>query len=129
VSERPTLEDAISNYVADCQGWGEETEEQGKAEGQALAAELAELRRLSTEVTNLRNRVRFYESVMKGQPPHSHRGTECKAASAAGAACCNPKCNGHWGTGCWCCHYLEFASAVDDESIATHLGLERKRET
>lgn len=40
-----------------------------------------------------------------------------KAFKEAGE-CCNPKCNGHWGTGCWHCHSPEYyyGDPLDQES-------------
>ena len=72
----------------------------------------------------LEKKIRFYESIIIGMPPH-HRTADkpCKIAAKHEVACCNPKCNGNWGTGCWCCHYLEFAAEADQEAIDAHLAL------
>jgi len=79
---------------------------------------------LCDTIALLEKKIRFYESIMHGQPPH-HRTSDkpCKIAEKHGVACCNPKCNGNWGTGCWCCHYLEFAAEADQEAIDAHLAL------
>jgi hypothetical protein len=71
----------------------------------------------------LRLRALFYESVMQHQPPHEIASRECKIAKAAGRTCCNPKCNGEWGTGCWCCHALSFAVDAELETMKAHLAL------
>jgi len=76
----------------------------------------------------LARRARFYESVMKKQAPHQLGDRRCKVAVALDLSCCNPKCNGMWGSGCWCCHYLEFAADADDKLIQEHLELRRRFE-
>jgi hypothetical protein len=77
-------------------------------------------------VAELRLRIAFYESVMQGQPPHEH-GHRCRFVEAvSGLHCCNPKCNGEWGTGCWCCHHLDFAIGIDPETMKAHLALASK---
>jgi hypothetical protein len=74
-------------------------------------------------IDGLHLRVAFYESIMRGQRAH---GRICKIADAAGLNCCNPKCNGEWGTGCWCCHYLQFTFDADPELMKAHLALSSK---
>src|SRR5271166_5030990 len=75
------------------------------------------------DVDLLQQKVRFYESVMFHQEPHHHHGQRCKIAEANGLMCCNPQCNGVWGTGCWCCHSLSFANEADAETMRLHLAL------
>lgn len=78
------------------------------------------VRALIGEKDALIERCRFYESVMRHQAPH---GDKCKIAAAAGLACCNPQCRGDWGTGCWCCHALSFASNANHALMESHLAL------
>lgn len=66
-------------------------------------------------------RIRFYESIMQKQRGHGC-GQECRIAASRGAICCNPLCNGIWGTGCWCCHSLKYATEADEETMRAHLG-------
>lgn len=66
-------------------------------------------------VESLQERIRFYESIMRHMPPHNRRDRPCKIAEANGLICCNPKCNGMWGTGCWCCHALSFATEASSD--------------
>ena len=72
------------------------------------------------DVELLQLRQRFYESIMSYP---AHNGPRCKIAEANGLTCCNPKCNGHWGTGCWCCHSLSFAEEAEPEVMRLHLDL------
>ena len=65
-------------------------------------------------------RVRFYEAVMSTW--HNVRGNECKVAKLLGRICCNAECGGDWGTGCWCCHALSFASEVEPDAMRAHLA-------
>ena len=74
-------------------------------------------------IASLQERVRFYESVMAHQPPHHQGDRPCKLAEANGLSCCNPACNGQWGSGCWCCHFLSFAQDADAAQMAAHLSL------
>lgn len=71
----------------------------------------------------LARRVQFLESVIRGQGPHQAHGHACKLAEAHGVRCCNPACNGQWGTGCWCCHHLEYALSAAPAAIDGHLML------
>jgi hypothetical protein len=68
-------------------------------------------------------RVTFYESIMAHQGPH---GRDCKIAKAAEVVCCNPACNGTWGTGCWCCHFLIYAEGADEKTMEEHLVMAAK---
>lgn len=68
-------------------------------------------------------KVRFYESVIRHMGPHNRRDRRCKIAEANSLNCCNPKCNGVWGTGCWCCHALDFAREAEADTMRLHLEL------
>lgn len=81
------------------------------------------IERATRTIDSLRQQLRFYESVMAHQGPHHQRDRPCKIAEANGLACCNPKCNGNWGTGCWCCHALSFAQDAETAQIVAHLAL------
>lgn len=74
----------------------------------------------------LREQLRFYESIIDHMPPHQVDDHQCRIAFAAGVGCCNPACNGQWGTGCWCCHYLSFAEQASAEEIKAHLALKAR---
>jgi hypothetical protein len=73
------------------------------------------------EVLSLR--LKFYESVMQHMGPHQRGDKRCELAVASGLVCCNPKCNGQWGTGCWCCHSLGFADEATPDIMRGHLEL------
>lgn len=65
----------------------------------------------------VRLRIRFYEWVLDRCAPHLSRRVErCKHAPE-GEVCCNPKCRGLWGTGCWCCHHASYAVGIDDDAM------------
>lgn len=73
------------------------------------------------DVALLRLKQRFLESVISHP---THNGThKCSIAQVNELACCNPKCNGNWGTGCWCCHSLKFAAEQAPETMQAHLDL------
>lgn len=74
-------------------------------------------------VEDLQTRLRFYESVLSRMLPHHANGRSCKIAEAAGLVCCNPQCNGDWGSGCWCCHAGSFAAEATMSDIASHLAI------
>lgn len=72
-------------------------------------------------------RIDFYEAIMAGGPPHCVGDSRpCKLAPA-GDTCCNPGCRGLWGTGCWCCHYMQFARQASDEQVAAALESFRRK--
>jgi len=71
----------------------------------------------SKDVEALNKRVRFYELVLDQCPPHTFRGREKCPHAPEGEACCNPKCRGDWGTGCYCCHHGQYATDVTDEDL------------
>lgn len=50
-----------------------------------------------------------------GKKPWTTHPEEWQAAYKEEGTCCNPKCNGRWGTGCWHCHSPRYSSA---EAIA-----------
>lgn len=54
-------------------------------------------------------KVHFYEHVLGKSPPHRHKPEEC----------CNPLCQGQWGTGCYCCHHGKYALQVSEEEMET----------
>ena len=74
-------------------------------------------------IESLTQKILFYESVMAHQPPHHQGDRPCQVAEANGLSCCNSNCNGQWGTGCWCCHFLSFAQDADAAQMAAHLSL------
>jgi hypothetical protein len=78
-------------------------------------------------VEELQKRIRFYESILSKQRPHQAGERRCKIAEQHGLGCCNPACNGHWGTGCWCCHSLGFAAEFEQQDIDAHLALIDKK--
>jgi hypothetical protein len=81
------------------------------------------IERATRTIESLRQQLRFYESVMAHQGPHHQRDRTCKLAEANGLSCCNPACNGQWGTGCWCCHALSFAQDAETAQMVAHLSL------
>lgn len=71
----------------------------------------------SKDVEALNKRVRFYELFLDQCPPHTFKGREKCPHAPEGEACCNPKCRGDWGTGCYCCHHGQYATDVTDEDL------------
>lgn len=45
-----------------------------------------------------RDRAERVAAVLADQPPHIH-------TAPGGSGCCNPRCRGRWGAGCYCCHH------------------------
>ncbi len=41
-------------------------------------------------------------------PPAPVQCPRCHVARQDKIKCCNPKCGGHWGTGCYCCHHPSY---------------------